>query len=66
VITTLVLRENERGRQLRRHTEEVMALFYDETTETPTKIGGIIGSIFGIYVYVMMAWLMVYPLWHSH
>jgi hypothetical protein len=41
-----------------------MGLFYDETADTPTKIGGIIGSIFGICVYVMMAWLMVYPLWH--
>jgi hypothetical protein len=41
-----------------------MGLFYDETADMPTKIGGIIGSIFGICVYVMMAWLMVYPLWH--
>ena len=40
-----------------------MGLFYDETADTP-KIGGIIGSIFGICVYVTMAWLMVYPLWH--
>jgi hypothetical protein len=33
--------------------------------DTPTKIGHIIGSIFGIFLYVCVAWLMVYPLWHD-
>jgi hypothetical protein len=48
----------------RRRAEGVMGWFYKENADTSTKIGNIIGGIFGICVYAMMAWLMVYPLWH--
>jgi hypothetical protein len=41
-----------------------MGPFYDETADTPTKIGQIIGSAIGICVYAMVVWLMIYPLMH--
>jgi len=41
-----------------------MGLIYDETDDTPTKIGKIIGSIIVICVFAMIAWLMVFPFWH--
>jgi hypothetical protein len=44
--------------------EEAKGPFYDETADAPTKTGQIIGSIFSMGVYAMMAWLMVYPLMH--
>jgi hypothetical protein len=41
-----------------------MGIFYDETDDTPTKIGHIIGSIFGVFLYAVVGWLMLYPLMH--
>jgi hypothetical protein len=38
-----------------------MGVFYDESDDTPAMIGNIIGSIFGIIIYIGVAWLMVYP-----
>jgi len=43
----------------------VMGVFYEENADTPTKIDNVIGGIFGSCVFVVMAWLMVYPLWHT-
>ncbi len=37
-----------------------MGIFYDEGDDTPAMIGNIIGSIFGICIYISVAWLMVY------
>jgi len=53
-----------RGRELRRLIGENYGLFYDETDDTPTKIGRSIGSILAICVYAMIAWLIILPLWH--
>ena len=41
-----------------------MALFYADSDDTPTKIGKVIGGVFSICVYLVIAWLMLFPFWH--
>jgi len=44
--------------------EGAMGLLYEEGDDTPTKIGNTVGSILAICVFIGMAWLATFPLWH--
>ncbi len=41
-----------------------MGLFYEETDDTPKKIGSVIGSIIAIGIFIAVVVLMIFPLWH--
>ena len=41
-----------------------MSFLYDPTDDRATMIGEIIGSIFSIFVYVVVVLLVVVQLWH--